>query len=306
MINKNKISIIGCGRVGITTAYTAYLANKIDEIILFDRNKERIEAERLDFLHSLPFLGTTTVKIANNLEDTKDSTIIVFTAGVSQGSQFQSRLELVNENTKILENFLPKLVEYSPDAIIIIVSNPVDILTYKASKIVNLKRGKIFSTGTTLDSSRFRFYLSEIVKVNPKNIHGYILGEHGDSSFPAISSATIGGQRLLSYPKITKEKVLECYQKTKKAAYEVIAGKGATYYAISVVINEIIEAIITDSKKVYPLSLPLQGEYQLKDVALSVPCVIGREGIERVLEIELSNEEKEMLFKSANTLQQYL
>ncbi len=306
MLNKTKVSIIGCGRVGITTAYTTYLANKVDEIILFDRNKERIEAERLDFLHSLPFLGTTTVKIANQLEDTKDSSIIVFTAGVSQGSQFQSRLELVNENTKILENFLPKLVEYSKDAIIIIISNPVDVLTYKASKIVNLKRGKIFSTGTTLDSSRFRFYLSEIVKVNPKNIHAYVLGEHGDSSFPAISSATIGGQKLLSYPGITKQQVLECYQKTKNAAYEVIAGKGATYYAISVVINEIIEAIITDSKKVYPLSLPLEGEYDLNNIALSAPCVIGREGIERVLEIDLSDEEKQLLFKSAKTLQQYL
>ncbi len=306
MLDKTKVSIIGCGRVGITTAYTTYLANKVDEIILFDRNKERIEAERLDFLHSLPFLGTTTVKIANQLEDTKDSSIIVFTAGVSQGNQFQSRLELVNENTKILENFLPKLVEYSSEAIIIIISNPVDVLTYKASKIVNLKRGKIFSTGTTLDSSRFRFYLSEIVKVNPKNIHAYVLGEHGDSSFPAISSATIGGQKLLSYPGITKQQVLECYQKTKNAAYEVIAGKGATYYAISVVINEIIEAIITDSKKVYPLSLPLEGEYDLNNVALSAPCVIGREGIERVLEIDLSDEEKQLLFKSAQTLQQYL
>ncbi len=306
MIHKIKVSIIGCGRVGITSAYTTYLANKVSEIILFDRNKERIEAERLDFLHSLPFLGTTTVKIAQDLSDTKNSNIVVFTAGVSQGNQFQSRLALVDENTKILENFLPRIVEYSPNSVIIIVSNPVDVLTYKAYKIVKLPRGKIFSTGTTLDTSRFRFYLSEITKVNSKSIHAYILGEHGDSSFPTISSSNIGGQSLISFPGVTEDQIWECYKKAKNAAYEIIAGKGATYYAISVVINEIIEAIITDSKRVYPLSVPLEGEYDLSDVSLSVPCVIGKEGVEKIIEVDFSEKEKELLFNSAKVIKSYL
>jgi L-lactate dehydrogenase len=305
MADKTKISVIGCGRVGITAAYTMYIKNKAHKIILYDRNKERIRAERLDFLHGLPFLGVTTINVAEDLKDVEGSDIIIYTTGVSQNPG-ETRLDLVKRNTEVLETMFPRLVEYSPDSIFIIVANPVDVLTYKAYKMFNLPRGKILATGTTLDTARFRFYLSEFLHVNPISIHGYILGEHGDSSFPTISTTSIGGQPILSIKGVTEEMVMAAYKKARNAAYEVIAGKGATYYSIGVVINEIVEAILNDSKKVYPVSVPLMGEYGYSDVSLSVPCVIGRNGVERIVETHLSDKEKIMMDNSVKTIKSYL
>lgn len=298
---QTKVAVVGCGRVGITSAYTMYLNNTAHEIMLFGRDKDKLIGEQLDFMHSLSFLGTTHITVGENYEDLRGADVVVFTAGAAQ-QPGETRLDLVKKNTEIVESMMGEIVKYAPGAIFLIVSNPVDILTYRAAKIANLPRGRVFGSGTTLDTARFRFHLSEFLKVNPKSIHGYILGEHGDSSFPTTSTANVGGQPITSMKGFSKEKAVEAYQKARDAAYKIIAAKGATFYAIAVVVNQLVDAILRDTRRIYPLSITLEGEYGQRDVALSLPCVLGREGIERVVEIPLSEEEKGQLNHSVEVL----
>jgi L-lactate dehydrogenase len=259
----------------------------------------------LDFLHSLSFLGTTKVNIAEDVSDLKDSDVIVYTEGVAQAPG-ETRLDLVKKNSEILESVVPDIFKYSPDSIMIVVANPVDILTYKAARLIKPKRGKIFGSGTTLDTARFRYYLSEFLNVSPINIHGYILGEHGDSSFPTVSTANVGGELIEALKGYSKEIVMEAYKKARNAAYEIIAGKGATYYSIAVVIDQLVQACLNDSKRIFPVSVPLEGEYGFTDVSISVPCVLGKDGAEKIIELNLSDEEKEMMKKSVETLKKFI
>ena len=300
-MKSNKVTIIGGGRVGMSAAFAMLLKEKVGEIVLYDRDVEKMKGEQLEFEHSLSFLGSTKITVASSNNDFKNSDVIIFTSGVAQ-KPGESRLELVQKNTEIVKDILPAAVSQSPNAVVIMVTNPVDVLTYEASKMLNLPKGRIFGTGTSLDTSRFRFHLSEILKINTKNIHAYILGEHGDSSFPVVSNADVGGQQLLSVAGINEKVINDCYLKVKEAAQAIIQSKGATYYAIAVVISELVEAVLSDSKRVYPVSVPLYGQYGLKDVALSVPCVVGRSGVEEILEISLSENEKNNLINSARVL----
>ena len=305
MTNKTKVSVVGCGRVGITAAYTMYLRNNIGEILLYDRDKEKITAERLDFLHSLSFLGTTKVKVAESPSDLKNSDVIVYAAGAAQ-QPGETRLDLVKKNSIILESFIPEILRHSPESTVLIVANPVDILTYKANLLARMKRGKIFGSGTTLDTARFRYYLSEILHVSPINIHGYILGEHGDSSFPTVSTANVGGELIKALKGYYRDIVTEAYKKTRNAAYEIIAGMGATYYSIAVVVDQLVQTCLNDTKRIFPISVPLEGEYGFKDVSLSVPCVLGSDGVEKIIELNLSDEEKKMMTKSVNVLKSFI
>jgi L-lactate dehydrogenase len=306
MDDKTKVSVVGCGKVGITAAYTMYLKNSIGEIVLYDRNKEKIAAERLDFMHSLSFIGNTQVNIAENVEDLRGSDVIVYATGAAQ-LPGETRLDLVKKNTEIMEALLPEILKHAPDSTVIIVSNPVDILTYKANKIAGgIKRGRIFGSGTTLDTARFRYYLSEALHVNPINIHGYILGEHGDSSFPTVSTANIGGEPIVDLEGASHDVVMEAYKKARNAAYEIIAGKGATYYSIAVVIDQLVNACLSNSKRIFPVSVPLEGEYGINGVSLSVPCIIGRQGVEKIIELKLSDEEMKMMTNSAETLKKFV
>ncbi len=302
---KTKVTIIGAGRVGITAAFTMYLKNTAQEIMLYGRDKDKLIGEQLDFMHSLSFLGTTHITVGSEPEELAGTDIIVFTAGAAQ-EPGETRLDLVKKNTEILESIVPDIVKYAPDSIILMVTNPVDILTYKTVLLSKLPRTRVFGSGTTLDTARFRFHISESLHVNPKSVHAYILGEHGDSSFPTLSSANVGGQLLATMKDFSHDKALEAYTKARDAAYKIIAAKGATYYAIGVVINQLVHAILTDAKRVYPLSITLDGEYGHKGVSLSVPCVLGRNGIERIIELPLSEEEQLKMQLSVETLKKYL
>lgn len=304
-MRKTKVAVVGCGRVGITAAYTMYLKNTANEIMLFGRDIDKLIGEQLDFMHSLSFIGTTNITVSHEYEHLAGSDVVVFTAGVAQ-KEGETRLDLVRNNSEIIESTIPQIVKYAPHAKIIIVSNPVDVLTFKAAQVSGLPFGQVFGSGTTLDTARFRYHLSEFLKVNPKSIHAYILGEHGDSSFPTLTSANVGGQPIATLKGFSREKALDAYAKARDAAYKIIAAKGATYYAIAVVINQLADAILRNAKRVYPLSIPLNGEYGLHDISLSVPCVLGRRGIERIIEIPLSEEEKNSLNKSASVLNGYL
>ncbi len=303
--DSNKVAIIGCGRVGMSTAFALLLRGIPNELLLIDRSEAKIKGEELDLEHGMSFLGHARVHASENYEDLKDTDVVIIAAGCSQ-KPGDTRLDLTDGNKKIIQDVIPKIVKYAPEAIIIIISNPVDILVYEAYKISGLPKGQIFGTGTTLDTSRFRFHLSEYLKVSPKSVHAYVLGEHGDSSFPAISGATVGGQSLLSMPNMTEEKAKNAYQKTRDAAYKIIASKGATYYAIAVAASDLVEAVLRNGQQVFPVSIPLHNYYGHSGVALSVPCIVGRSGVEQTIEIKLSWEEKQQLEKSVNTLKQFL
>lgn len=300
-MNSGKIAIIGGGRVGMTTAYTLLLKNTAREIVLYDRDVDRMRGEQSDFQDSLAFVGTTSVTVAESVEALKNSDVIVYTAGAAQKTG-QSRLELANTNKEIMAAILPPIIKVSPESIILIVANPVDILVEHAYKILSLPKGRIFGSGTMLDTARFRFHLSEELQVNPRNIHADILGEHGDSSFPVLSNTNVGGQPLTTMAGATSDLVQKAYLKTREEAGTIIATKGATYYAIAIVVNELVTAVVHDTKNIYPVSVPLTGEYGYSDVALSVPSVIGINGVEKVLEIPLSDEEKQKFNASVQVL----
>lgn len=303
--HSNKVSIIGCGKVGMSAAYSLLHRGDVSELVLHGRNFDEIIGEELDLEHGMSFLPYAKIKATSDYADIAGSGVVVVTAGAAQ-KPGETRLDLTNKNILIIQSIIPEIVKHAPEAIILIVSNPVDILTYKAYQMAGLPKGRVFGSGTTLDTARFRFHLSEFLKVNPQSIHTYILGEHGDSSFPALSSANVGGQPLMSMSNFSEEKAWKAYDKAKNAAYKIIESKGATYYAIGTVISHIISKILKDSRSVLPVSIPLHQYYGHSGVALSTPCIIGRNGVEETLEIKLDWEEKRRLEKSVATLKQYL
>lgn len=305
MKNTNKVSIIGCGKVGMTAAYSLLHKGDVDELVLFGRHREALIGEELDLEHGLSFLSTAKVTASDTYKDLEGSDVIVYTAGAAQ-KPGETRLDLTRKNVAILEGIVPEIVKYAPDAVVLIVANPVDILTYKAYVAAGLPKGRIFGSGTTLDTARFRFHLSEFMNVHPRSIHAYVLGEHGDHSFPSLSSANIGGQNLKEFPNFTEEKALRAYQKARNAAYKIIESKGATYYAIGADISSIVSTILKDKRSVLAVSIPLHNYYGLNGVALSVPCVVGRNGVEQVLKASLSKHEQKLLERAAEALKSYM
>lgn len=301
----NKVAIVGCGNVGMTAAYSLLHSGVVNELVLVGRDKKALIGEQLDLEHSLSFLPNCTITATDDYADLVNTDVVVVTAGCAQ-KPGETRLDLVAKNLAIIEGIIPKVVRHAPSAIILMVSNPVDVLTYHAYQLAKLPKGRIFGTGTTLDTARFRFHLSEFLKINPRSIHAYILGEHGDTSFPAVSSATVGGQPLASLPKFNEEKVQQAFEKAQQAAYTIIQSKGATFYGIGAIVSHIVGKILRNSRSVLPVSIPLHNYLDHSGVALSVPCIIGRNGVEDILEIKLDWEEKQKLAKSAETLKQYL
>lgn len=299
------IAIVGCGRVGMTAAYSIVTSGVASELILHGRDKKKVEGEKLDLEHALPFLPPVEIQATDDYADLASSDLVIFTAGAAQ-EPGETRLDLAAKNTKLVQDIIPRIVATAPRAIILMVTNPVDVLTYQAAKIAELPFGRVFGSGTLLDTARFRFHLSEFLDVNSRSIHTYVLGEHGDSSFPALHSASIGGQSLSSFPSFSLDKAQDAYQMARDAAYRVIAGKGATYYAIGTVITHIAQVIQRDARSVLPLSVPLHDYYGVSDVALSVPCILGRRGVEQVLMIDLSRDEQAQLANSAAAVRQVM
>lgn len=304
-IDNNKVAIVGCGNIGMTAAYSLLHTGVVNELVLVGRSKQNLIGEQLDLEHGMSFLPHCRVSITDSYADLVDTDIVIYTAGVPQ-KPGDTRLDLCAKNTEILEEIFPQITQNAPNAIILMVANPVDILTYKAYKMARIPKGRIFGTGTTLDTARFRFHLSEFLKLSPQSIHAYVLGEHGDSSFPAFSSATVGGQSLESLERYTDQKGKSAFELARTAAAKIIATKGATSYGIGIVIATIVTKILRDARSILPVSIPLHGNYDLSGVALSVPCVIGRNGVEDILEIRLNWEEKQKLARSANVLKAYL
>ncbi len=300
-MDTTKAAVIGMGKVGATTAYTLMLESEVDEIVLIDINKEKAKGEELDLNHGLAFAENMKI-YSGDYKDIEGADFVIITAGVAQ-KPGETRIELAGKNYKILEQILNDCMHYNKDAIYIIVSNPVDVLTLAAKEITGLPRTQIFGSGTNLDSSRYRYLISQEYGCSPSEVNAYILGEHGDSEFPLKSQISLGGIHIGSISDMPELNFEDLYKKTKNAAYEVIEKKEATYYAIALSVTDIVNDIMSDQDSIKPLSIVLEGEYGQHGVALSVPVVVGSGGIKRILEIDMTVQEQQLLKDSAKKLQ---
>ncbi len=306
---KNKVTIIGAGSVGATIAYTLVATGSVAEIVLIDVNVEKAKGEAMDILQATPYLSPTKI-YCGTYEDAADSDIVVVTSGVGR-KPGQSRIDLTQTNVNILKSIAPQIVKHAPDALYLFVANPVDVLTYVFHKITGVPKNRIIGSGCTLDSIRLRTRLSELYSVNQKQVHAYVLGEHGDSSFVAWSTADISGIPLKEYESTLTEKDAltvtpytheEVEEYVKKSGGKIIAGKGATFYGIAASVTQIINSIYSSAYTILPVSTVLEGEYGISDVALSTLCAIGKEGIITTLTPKLSDDEMAKMQNSANVL----
>jgi len=308
MINKDitKITIIGTGFVGSTTAYTLMMSGLVSELVLIDVNKEKCEGEVMDLNHGMPFVRP--VKIYNgDYPDCKGSDIIIITAGANQ-KPGETRIDLVHKNTEIFKSIVSQVIKYTRESILLVVTNPVDILTYVTYKISGLPKNMVIGSGTVLDTARFRYLIADHVGLDPRNIHAYIIGEHGDTEVATWSLANIAGMSMDRYCQICKGckddefSKNEIYESVKNAAYEIIKRKGATYYAVALAVRRIIESIVRDENSILTVSSLIEDKFGLSDVCLSLPTIVNKNGIDRVLDIPLSQRETELLKKSGETL----
>lgn len=305
MSNSKKVSILGSGRVGSSIAYSLVLEGICSEIVLVDIAKDLAIGESMDMIQGTPFTHPVNI-YAGDYQDTKDSDIIIITLGKARKTG-QSRIELVQSNVDIIKSVMPQVVKYAPDAIYIVVSNPVDILTYTIQKITDLPKERVIGTGTLLDSSRLRSILAKRAQVNPSNVHGYVLGEHGDSSFVPWSLVSIAGMELENYDeKIFKNQYENIQQEVRLCGANVIKNKGATNYAIAMSVRYLVESIIKNTRGVLTVSSMMDGQYGMKDLCISIPTVIGGEGIINTLEPALTQNELAQLMNSANILKEVI
>ncbi len=300
-----KVSMIGCGSVGATAAYAMLIDGTPTELVLIDHSKEKAEGLRLDFEHSLSFFKNTRITATDDYSACKDSQIIFITAGARQ-AEGETRLQLVDKNRKIFREIVPALAKYAPKAILVVVTNPVDVLTYEAIKLSGFPEGRVFGTGTMLDTARFRYHISERLCLSPHSIEAYVLGEHGDTSFPVFSSANVAGKPIGEFEGFTDEVGRQCYEDTKNAAYRIIHDLGYTCYSIAAVMKEIMVNVFQHSKIVVPLSVELKDYFGHKDVCLSVPCVLDCDGVSGVIKVPLNQKEQDSLAKSVETIRAFL
>jgi len=301
-----KVAIIGAGNVGSTFAFSLMISGAAREIVLVDRNVDRSRGECMDLNHGASFVPPVKI-IPAGYEGCQDADIVVITAGAKQ-KPGETRLDLVNKNTEIFKEIIPKIVDRAREAVLLVVTNPMDILTYVTLKISGFSSNRVIGSGTVLDSSRFRYLISEHCHVDPRNVHAYIIGEHGDSELPVWSNANIGGMVLAKYCPICnsrcdyKNELTGIFEKVKEAAYKIIECKGATYYAIALALVKIVLAILRDESSVLPVSTLINDYYEISDVCLSIPSIVNRKGVEKFLRIEFSPLEQEQFKKSAETL----
>lgn len=303
-IPASKIAIIGAGAVGSTAAYVATIKNLASEIILIDRSDDVEDGHAMDISDGLCFVETACVKGAD-YTDARDADIIVITAGAAQ-KKGETRLELVDKNINILKSIFKGIGKLKSSAIVIIVSNPVDVLTYVAQEISGLPESQVFGSGTTLDTARLKTELGHKFGVSPLNVSGFVMGEHGDSEFIPWSTVSVGGIPITKMKGFTADAAKKIETRVRQEAYEIINKKGATYYGIAAVIADIIQAVLYNQKAVLPVTARLSRWNGVSNVCLGAPAVIGRSGIEKHWPVELTTQEKKRLANSAKTIKSYL
>ncbi|MGL6184933.1 MAG: L-lactate dehydrogenase [Clostridium chrysemydis] len=306
---KRKVSIIGAGFVGATTAFALMNSGIATEICIYDINMDKAMGEVMDLVHGTSFVKPVNI-YAGSLEETKDSDIVIITAGAGQ-KPGETRLDLIGKNYNIFKGFIPDIARLSPNSILLVVSNPVDVLTHIAYKLSGFPKERVIGSGTVLDTSRLKYVLGKYFNVNNNNIHSYVIGEHGDSDVVTWSNGRIGGEGFDLYAKQMDlewdgevKKVIE--DDVKNAAYEIISRKNATYFAVALAVNRIVEAIFRNENSILTVSSLFEGQYGLKDLYLAIPTVVNREGAKNIIEIPLSKDEEERLKESATILKGHL
>ncbi len=300
-----RIVIIGAGNVGATCAYALLLSGLAAEIVLIDANKARAEGEAMDLNHAVPLTHATRVW-AGDYADCAGAAVIMIAAGTAQRPG-ETRLDLLGRNAMIFKQIVGKIIEHTREAILLVATNPVDVLSYVTWKLSGYPANRVIGSGTILDTARFRYLLSQYFGVDARSVHAYIIGEHGDSEVPVWSLANIGGMRLADYCAANQmgceqADLDDIYRQTRDAAYRIIESKGATYYAVAAGLLRIVEAIVRNQRTVLSVSSLVQGYYGIDDVYLSLPTVISGAGVDRLLRLKLSDGEVEGLRQSAAVL----
>jgi L-lactate dehydrogenase len=308
MIQKRTIGLVGTGNVGIAAGYALFLNQTAGELIFVDKNQRLAEGEAMDMMHGQPYVSNITVR-AGNYSDLSSAQVIIISAGVGQRPG-ENRMDLLGRNVEVLSQIIDELDRYAPNAILLIASNPVDILTHAVQKMSRRNHNQVIGTGTMLDSGRFRALLGRFYGVDPRSVHAYIIGEHGDTEVPLWSTAFIAGIPIMQNKVLEKEFDQEnmnaLFLQVRNAAYEIVDRKGYTSTAIGSVIARLTSAILNDQKSIFTVSVPLSGEYGLSNVCLSIPSLIGLKGVEAKILPKLNENEKEGLEKSAQFLRQVL
>ncbi len=308
-MKKGKVTVIGAGFVGSTTAFSLMQSSVVNEIIIIDINKDKAEGDALDMSHGVPFMKPIKVS-AGGYEDAAGSEIVIITAGANQKPD-ETRIDLLKRNAAIFKGILQELTQHiTHETTLLVVTNPVDILSYLTYKMSGFPANKVIGSGTVLDTARFRYSLAEHVGVDSRNIHAYIIGEHGDTEVAVWSSTIVGQMPMDDYCKecgccggINKFGI---YEKVKNSAYEIIQKKGATYYAVALAVKRIVECIMRNEQSILTVSSLLSGQYGIDDVYISVPAILGSDGVKKVLTLSLSEGELSELKHSADTLKGYI
>jgi len=305
MIDYQKAAMIGCGFVGSATVFALMQSGLFSEIVLIDANREKAEGEAMDISHGVPFAKQMKI-YAGDYSDISDASVVIISAGAAQ-QPGETRLDLVNKNVNIFKGIIPQIVESGFEGILLVVANPVDILTKVALELSGFPEHRVLGSGTVLDTGRLKYRLSEHLSVDSKSIHAFIIGEHGDSELVAWSSANVSGIPLSNFCEMRghfkhEEAENDIEDKVKNSAYEIIQRKRATYYGIAMAVKRICEVIVRDERSILPVSTVMHGEHGISDVVLSMPCIVGREGIETQVPIVLDEEETKALQDSAAVL----
>ncbi len=304
-VNIRKCAIIGCGYVGATTAYTLLESGLFSELVLIDIDRKKAEGEAMDLSHGLPFISPVNV-YAGDYADIADASIIIITAGANQ-KPGQTRTDLVRTNVKIFHDIVDSIVKYNKEAILLVVTNPVDILTYVTWRVSGFPSNRVIGSGTVLDTARLKYLVGQRLGVDARNVHTFIIGEHGDSELAVWSSANVSGIDLDTYcaesaTHGTIESLHGIYDEVKNSAYNIIEAKGATYYAVAQAVKRICTAILRDERTIMPVSTYLDGEYGFSELCLSMPSIVGKDGVKKVIEIKLDEKERNYLRASADKL----
>lgn len=306
-VNPRKAAVIGCGFVGSATAFTLMQSRLFSDLVLLDVNMEKADGEAKDIAHGIPFAGQMKI-YAGTYDDAADAAIIIITAGANQ-KPGETRLDLVQKNTAIYQSIIPEIVKRDFGGILLIVSNPVDILTYVALKLSGLPENRVLGSGTVLDTARLKYALGEHLGVDSRSVHSFIIGEHGDSEIVAWSSTNVSGIPLNDFCEMrghfNHDAAMDAIaEKVKNSAYEIISKKQATYYGIAMSVKRICECIVRNERSILPVSAMMHGEYGIEDITLSMPAIVGIGGVETHVPIALSEEEAEKLVESAKKLKE--
>lgn len=309
MIDAQKCAVIGCGFVGASIAYSYAESGLFSEMVLLDVNQKKAEGEALDIAHGLPFLAPMKI-YAGDYADLADAGLIVIAAGANQ-KPGETRLELLSKNLKIFDSIVQNIVKYNKEAILLVVTNPVDLLTYYTWKQSGYPASRVIGSGTVLDTARLKFMIGRHLSVDPRNVHSFIIGEHGDSEVPVFSSANISGIDLDDFCRLAgmenyRETLQEMFEEVRDSAYRIIEGKGATYYAIAQAVLRITRSIVRDENSVLPVSTLVEDHYGVRDICLGVPAIVGADGVKKVLDLPLDEHESEMVHRSAATIRRTL